>query len=1069
MKTISCRLRRKTLGCGLLSALVLVAFLPYDGFAQSFTGQIVGTVTDQTGGALPGVTITVTNTGTNAQRVIITNETGSYTVPALPSGTYRVEAQLPGFKTQARSGLVIQVNETPRINFVMTVGEISQTVEVLGSAPLIETETASLGQVIDRDKIDNLPLNGRSFLQLNFLAPGVARLTQGENTEARGGEAHINGARLWGNNYILDGVDDNDLANGEIRLLPSIDALSEFKVQTSTFAAEYGRATGGVVNLTTKSGTNEFHGTVFEFLRNDNLDARNFFAKTKPEFKQNQFGGTVGGPVIHNKTFFFFDFEGLRQRTNNTSAGLLPTHAMRSGDFSGLDKTIIDPVTGNPFLGNNIPSTRISPRAKAFLAYFIDPDIENANIGQNTFRSTAVPHDADQYTIRVDHRLTDKQQFFGRYTYANDAAVNELTRTVIPGFGDDVIKKPQSISLFLTSIWSNNIVGESKMGYSRSNTQVIERMESRAKFYNKQLGLTETQAYSSDNDLLQKFPGLSISGYDTPTGNGGGFARFHNNWHFSEAISWTVRDHAFKFGTEFRREGMNLVFPSNTAGSYTFNQSFSGDNFADFLLGYMGSAGRKFGNSVEHERGNFLSAFWQDDWKVTSNLTINYGVRYDVQYPLHEIRNLWRQWDFATGELVQLGVDTTSAGAWNTDFNNIAPRFGFAWNVGGDGKTVVRGGGGVFYDVLLHNYPYTMFLGPPSSNVETVAYTQRGGQFDSLPFDNPFPDAPQLVITPSTRLQTVLRDSRNTYNQRWSLGVQRSIHDNVLLDVSYVGSHALRDRLSYNANQPLVIGDSNSRPYPQVGQITTGTTDGQTVYNSLQTKLEQRSTGGLSYIVSYTWSKNIGVSGGGGFGSPGAPQDSYNRMAGERGLVGYDRTHLLSINYLYELPLARNLTGPGGAILRGWQLSGIITALSGQPLTIKSSRTLPGMIGGNSFRPDLVCDPTLSDPTPQRWFNTDCFAAPGDRFGTAGISVVRAPGFQTWDLSLVKNNGFGEGRNVQLRLELFNAFNHANFLAPNVTFVPGPAGSVGSQSTNFATINQAADARQIQLGLKFFF
>ena len=1063
--------RRRMVLVASLAVLLLTAGGPA-AFAQSFTGQIVGSVADQTGAVLPGVTITTRQVDTNATRQVLTNETGNYTITALPSGNYRVEAQFPGFATQVRTGVVLQVNQIARINFEMSVGEVAQTIDVIGSAPLVQTDTASLGQVIDRDKIDDLPLNGRSFLQLNFLTPGVAPLAQGENTRSRGGQAHINGARLWGNNYILDGVDNNDLANGEIRLLPSIDALAEFKVQTSTFAAEFGRATGGVVNLTTKSGTNEFHGTLFGFHRNDNLDANNFFAnragRKKPEFKRSDFGGTIGGPIVTDHTFFFFNYEGSRQSENQSRQNLVPTRSMRNGDFSELSKTIMDPTTGQPFLGNIIPQSRFSPRAQLFLPFFTDPDIDTTR-RTNVFRSTGVPKNLDQYTIRIDTRLTENHTFFSRYTHSDDVSVRELERTVTAGLGSDVIKNPQAISLFLTSIWTTNLVGETKFGFSRSNTQIVQRVEARKEFYAKQLGLTETEAFASDNDGLQQFPSLTISGYDVPTGRGGGFQRFHNNWHASEALSYTTGAHSFKFGGEFRREGMNLIYPSTSSGQYIFSQSFTGDNFADFLLGYMAQSRRKTGNSVEHERGNFFSYFFQDDWKVTPNVTINYGVRHDVQLALHEQDHLWRQWDFAAGRLVQLGVDIDSNGAWDTDKNNLAPRLGIAWDISGDGTTVIRMGGGVFYDVLLHNYAFQMFLGPPSSSVENVTFSQVGGQFNSLPFDNPFPNPPVISVGPNTRLRTVVRDSRNTYNQRWSLSIQRALHENILLDVAYVGSHGLRDRMGYNGNQPLVIGDSGSRPYPQVGRISTGSTEGQTSYHSLQTKLEQRTMNGLSYIASYTWSKNIGASSAGGFGSPGSPQNAYDRVGGERGLIGFDRTNRFSFSYLYELPFAQGLEGAAGTIVNGWQFSGIITAAGGNPLTITSSRRLPGSIGGQSFRPDLVCDPIISNPRPERWFDTNCFAAPGNRFGTSGRSVVRAPGFHSWDLSLIKNTFIGEDGNLQLRFEFFNAFNRPNFNAPNVTFVPGDPGTRGSTTSSFGKVPSAEVGRQIQIGLKYYF
>ncbi|MBI4474688.1 MAG: hypothetical protein HY646_18600 [Acidobacteria bacterium] len=449
---------------------------------------------------------------------------------------------------------------------------------------------------------------------------------------------------------------------------------------------------------------------------------------------------------------------------------------------------------------------------------------------------------------------------------------------------------------------------------------------------------------------------------------------------------------------------------------------------------------------------------------MNRRLSINYGIRYDVQFPLYEIRNLWQRWNFTTGRLETLGIDTESAGAWDTDKNNWGPRFGLTYDASGEGRTVIRLGGGVFYDVLLHNYPFTMFLGPPSSQQESRTTTV----FNGIPFDNPFPNPPAIVVTPNTDINTVVQDSASTYTMRWSLSFQHALQENLLLDLTYVGSNSLHDRLSHNANQPLQIGNPNSRPYPQIGSISTGSTDGKANYHSGQFKLEQRSLKGLTTIASYTWSKHIDVGGNSSFGNSSAPQDTRDRHKGERGLTAFDHTHRLSWSFLYEIPLGSNLTGAAGKVLGGWQLSGIATLQTGQPLTIGRSGALPGFRGGNSLRPDMVCDPRLDNPTPERWFKTECFVHPGDRFGTAGRSVITAPGTNNWDLSLIKNTQWSDDVRLQVRFEFFNAFNRPQYFAPNVTFVPGAAGATTS-STAFGRITQAGDARQIQLGLKLYY
>jgi hypothetical protein len=357
-----------------------------------------------------------------------------------------------------------------------------------------------------------------------------------------------------------------------------------------------------------------------------------------------------------------------------------------------------------------------------------------------------------------------------------------------------------------------------------------------------------------------------------------------------------------------------------------------------------------------------------------------------------------------------------------------------------------------------------MFLGPPSSQQESRTTTVYSG----IPFSSPFPNPPATVVTPNTDINTVVPDSASTYTMRWSLSVQHALHENVLVDLTYVGSNSLHDRLSHNANQPLVIGDPNSRPFPQIGSITTGTTDGIASYHSGQLKVEQRAYKGFTTIASYTWSKHIDVGGNSSFGNSGSPQDTRNRHKGERGLSAFDHTHRLSWSFLYDIPFGSSLTGAAQKIAGGWQLSGIATLQTGQPLTVTRSGNLPGFRGGNSLRPDLICDPKLDNPTTDQWFNTSCFVHPGDRFGTAGRSTVTAPGTHQWDLSLIKNTDLAESTRLQLRFEFFNAFNRPQYFAPGVTFVPGPVGSP-TTSTAFGRITQAGDARQIQLGMKLFF
>ena len=1061
-------------------------------FGQRITGSINGRITDATGAVLPGVDVTVTNDATGQVRTNLTNEAGLYNVPLLISGTYTVEASLPGFRTEIRRGVLVEVDRTARVQIQLQVGVVTETVEVTADAPLVESESSSLGQVIDSKRVAELPLNGRHFLSLAALTPGVQPHSEGSNFAEQSGSVSVNGAREAFNNFMYDGVDNNDPGPAQLIIIPNIDSIQEFKVQTSNFSAEYGKAAGGLINVTTKSGANAFHGSVFEFLRNSAMDARNFFDdpdKPKPSFKRNQFGGSVGGPIARNKTFFFVSYEGTIIRQPQIRTARVPPAAWRSGDFSSLGKDIIDPLTrseanpaGVPFPGNVIPQDRIHPTGQAFLDLYPLPNLS----GVNNLRSVSnFTTDQDSVVGRVDHQFSDKDSVFVRYALWNQPRLEPYKRNnnVIAGGGVFLLTRTQSLVINHTHIFTPNVVNELRVGYARlKGALYAEQRDREAQI--RALALPGTRIDLEPN-LRKEFltqPQVRISGFSTGGGYRGPQIRFDNSFDYMDNLSWTKGAHQMKIGIEARRAQNSFHSGSWSAGGYRFFNRYTGNAVADLLLGFPSRTNRTLGYKSGYARTWHISAYIQDDWRVNDKLTLNLGLRYEKQSNGHMIHDNKVNFDEQLGITKLVGDGPIQAdivpvlekypglaikdgtiprSGWHDDWNDWGPRVGFAYDFAGDGKAVIRGGGGIFYLTQMGGSGEGHFSNsyhfPFRRNNNVFASTDPSNPNVSL--SNPFPE--EFLGTSFTG-STIPLNKWTPYMIQYNLTTARQLDQTTVLELAYAGSkgnhlHRYRD---VNAARPGPGSIASRRPYPNYSSVTSFEDSTSSVYHSLQLRLDRRLARGLSVLGAYTWSKSIdGWSGTGQRASGGSPQDPYD-LKHQRGPSIFDRTQRLSAAFLWELPIGRNATGIAAGFIKGWQINSIYTFSSGQPYTpeLQGDNSLTG---GGPDRPNLIGQWKLDKPDPAGWVNKAAFAIPPrGQYGNAGRNVLRGPGLNNLDLALAKRFPYKDIANfLEFRAEVFNLPNHPQFFLPNRF----------ANSGSFGIISGARDSRQVQISLRLSF
>jgi hypothetical protein len=1070
----------------------LVAVIPQISHAQVTTGSFLGFVTDPPGAAISGAKVTATNEATGLTRTVTTNSSGEYVIGLLPPGQYTLTFEAQNFRRRAVKGLVLELDQKAKINVSLEIGQITEVVtsDDGDSAPLARTETAESGEVIENKRIVELPLNGRQFLQLAQLTPGVTTNPRGGFGEQLAGiygpRITVMGARESDNYFTLDGVGLTDRFYNTLSAPLSVDAIQEFKVQSNLYSAESGTFGGAQINIAIKGGTNDLHGSVYEFIRNDRLDARNFFDTQKPEFRQNQFGATAGGPIIKDKAFFFGNYEGLRLAKAQTRIFTVPTNAMRSGQFT---TTIIDPQTGAPFPNNTIPDARISPVAKGLLQFVQQANLPGAS--NNLFGAPQEINDGNQFTIRTDLRYGERDTAFARYTfydvngYQPYGFVQFASSPIsLPGFGNFLNQRTHNVALSDTHTFSSTLIGEFKAGFNRTAGGQFQQ-NSNVDFAN-QFNIAGISRDPSDRGIPRIIiaPFNSFGDVTTP------LSRRDNDFQFNYNLSWFLGKHSLNFGAAYKRIHFNPVVPSSKRGQFTFTGNYTGNAFADFLLGLPLNARGGAGSSQVYLRGNEYEGFAQDDWKVTKRLTVNLGVRYEYSSPFSEKFNRWSTLDIQNRQVIvaseggqtypmalwvpgiaqqlaplpivtseQVGLDRSLV---NKDLNNVAPRVGFAFDLFGTQRTVIRTGYGIFYS----SAPYNSFT------LQSLAAPFFKGVNANNSLTNP---APITTILSNPLLGTPGWASYDInfvtpYYQQYNFGIQQLITRDMLVEAQYLGSMGthLHTNIFYNVPNPSPTTTPSVAArslFPNLGNNSLQASAGKSNYNALVLRAEKRLSFGLAINGSYTFSKSIDTDSLANQGQS-TNLDESNIKNLERGLSTFDIRHRGTISFTYDLPFKFG-NKVLNAVLSSWQAGGIITEQSGQPFTVNitNDRANNGLL---NQRPNLVGDPN-GPRTVQQWFNTAAFVVqPVGTLGTAGRDILTGPGTNVVDFSMLKNITINERFRMQFRTEFFNLFNHANFDFPE-RFCSGTVNGGPCTGPVFGTIDAARDPRILQFGLKFLY
>jgi hypothetical protein len=1142
----------------LLGAVVLLLALSMAAVcsAQSDTARLQGTVTDAQSGAVVGAAVNVTSVETGRVSTATTSDLGYFTVSALPAGNYRVDIAQKGFKKVSRT-LELQVAQVGVADFQLEVGDVTDTITVEAGSPIIDLQDSAIGEVVEGRQITELPLNGRNFTQLALLVPGVTRgqpngAATGSSNNAEtfrfgqsgGASLAVNGLRPQANNFILDGIDNNEALVNSIVFFPPADAIDEFRVQTSVAPAQYGRAGGALVVTTIKSGTNDYHGSAFWFNRNTSLNARDYFDSPHtptPGFNRNQFGGTVGGPVIKNKFFMFGDYEGLRQKIpGGPEYATVPTDLMRQGDFSelllptaatglGQTYTIYDPTTNgsvpptasNPngalqFMGsgaqpNVIPMGRINSVGLAYLKAFPEPDCTHAqdsncfSVFHNYKNSRKLIENWNDFDIRGDYLLNATNSLFVRFSRGR-ADQTETTRlsTLPSGFGSGTnFNHPWGASVGFTSTINPTLINEARVGFVRTTFGYMP--PSNGVPLCTQLGIVNCNTPLLGGIAL-------IGGYNNQIEYVGDFGTYkipQTGYNYNDTLSWSKGRHTAKFGVNILRRQLNLYRPLAGKGYFQIAGNGSGgccsgatghvdtgyeisDLLAGFVDGY--SHGTPFGmvGTRSWENGFFA----QDDFRVTPRLTLNLGLRWDILTWPVEVQNRQANFDLVTGALIVAGSNGASRQLIPNDYHNFGPRLGFAYQLTSDGKTVVRGGYGLFYFIDRGGISNQLAQNPPFGGENSVSYGQgaRITLSGSLPCQvlNPVPPAAtctsaQLISPNATgplpsgsfvgfnlaaptnvSVIALLPTNLTPMVSQWNLQVQRQIGTNQSVSLAYVGTHGARLTRNYNANQQLYNAPPGPGLYPNLQSITVQDNSGKSDYHSLQAQYEHRLTHGLVVTGAFTWSKTIDDSCGNLDTGNCAPQ-LYTDYKLERGLSTQDQDYVLSASVLYELPFGRGKQF-GGDVSRwvdyaigGWQINAIYLLAGGTPFSITASGN-PG-----ATRADLVGKISVHPGNITNYVDSAAFAVPAKTAagvyiapGTSGRDIIRGPGLSNVDFALFKNFSLTERVKAQFRVQAYNLTNTPHFANPSDTNLnDGHIGLITGVLTN--------SWRQVELGLRFTF
>lgn len=1077
---------------------IAISFCAVGTFSQVVTATLVGTVKDTSGAVIPGARVTAMDVATGIMHSTTADSSGNYSISQLQPGDYTARAQFRGFKETNITGIVLQVNLTSRVNITMTPGEVRQTVTVRSQSPVINTESSMVGQVINEKTILEMPLNGRNFMELTTLTGGI---DEGGSSTAKGGILNKGyapaaaGLDATENNYELDGVDNKDQFFHTFNYAPPIDSIQEFNIQVGQYSAQFGAGGGAVINVATKSGTNLFHGSAYEFVRNSALDARSFFATSTPPLNRNQFGVSIGGPIKRDKAFFFLNYEGFRELDGQTHTANVPTAAERGGDLSALGKAIKNPATGQPFPGGVIPSGLISPISKALLSYYPAPNV--AQTSTLNFVSSPRHKDFyDNYLGRFDYNVSKTNSLMARYGFQK---INLYTPGAFPLVGGQA--QPQGFQngvIALTSNLSPTLLNVARFGYDRTVNETTGQNTGNP------IAANAGMLFGATGPFYAGFPesiGLSttrISGI----GEGQPWFLHVNTYQWYDAVTWVHHNHSVEAGVSILRSQADQQYGTHSNGDYTFSGQYSGDGFGDFLLGVPSNilvatapdAGQRY-------RFTQWSAYVLDDWKATPKLTINAGLRYEYYQPPLEEDGLTPLFDptlgNGTGGLLfpsqnaNIGAPYSAKyffptlrpdlpfgflnrnTAWLPDRNNFAPRFGFAYRPFASTGTVIRGGYGWYYsDPATANAIQNASVSPPSTQWPT--FVGNVGQ-PNLTWNGPSNELPSEIFKSLTfgLLTGPEQHILNPYTQQWSLGVEHELRGNVGISLEYLGSKTTHLLQSWDNNftTPSAAPLQPRLPYPKWGRIFGFASGANANYNSLIASADKRFGHGLSFVAAYTYGKALARQGADyASGYIGELQNPLDRNA-MYGPTADDITHRFTVSYIYQLPFGAGmpfgsgLKGVAGKLAGGWSVAGITTAETGFPVT----PSIPSSNCNDSVMPNLCLPDRIGGPmiggngvnSPR--FDVSAFTWPSKeglppQFGNSALGLLRSNGSENWDLSLLKDTRITERFNLEFRAEFFNAFNIPSFGSPSSSLT----------SPLFGRTTSADSGRETQFALKLY-
>jgi hypothetical protein len=1081
----------------------LLIFCTTAAFSQMNTADIAGIVSDPVGAVVPGARVVALNIETQRTFTSVTSDSGQYLLTQLPLGEYTLTVEAQGFKQAVQEHVVPHVSDHVRQDFSLQLGDISQSVIVQIVPGLLQSESAEVKDVLFNQQVVDLPLKDREFLQLALLSEGVVNPpggTRGDSLQQTGKLINILGQRTGHNLFLVDGVNVTDEYFNNVVLNPPPDLIQEVMIDKTDYDAEFGGKSGGVINVITKSGTNHFHGSLYEFVRNNIFDARNFFDPANqptPPFRENQFGGTLGGPIVKDNTFFFVNYEGQRIRNSLANVFSVPTAAERSGDLSGLvpvtAQQLVDPVTKQPIPGNNLNNDSnfgidnpATATALALLAKLPRPtSLGNAN---NLLSVGGQTIDTNQYNLRLDRKFSERDNADIRASVFDAQELDPfgssvLNEALLPGFGRTLRTHSVNLAAAETHTFSTNIVNEFRFGWLAVSGGQGDPNAGNP--FASQYGLQGVTPNPADLG----YPQVSLSNTFSTIGTAAGFtSRSDRDLELYDNVLIHRGSHSIRFGSYIFHLDFNPQFPNDARGVYTYSGAYSGNALADFLFGYPSQAQVGIGEGAENAHTSWAQLYVEDNWQLRPSLKIEAGMRYEYNANLVARSNQTSDIDLsapggpafvvagnpanlapaeiALAKLSPIPIVSAASVGWNDSlltprYLRFSPRLGVAWRVPGFRETVMRAGFGIYTNQAAYSILQNLAENIPFFLVKTVGNASTTPSFttENILGSNP---------TGAVGANSVNHDDQIEYNEVWNLAVQRAIAANTTVEADYVGSRTVHADSSTVINVPLPGPGAvqGRRPYPGLGAFTTIRWDGWATFNGLTLKVTRHFARGLSFDAEYTLSKSMDDASDTGTTNAeyNLPQDAHD-PALERGLSSFDHRNRFTANAVYDIPLARGSHGLLHVLAGSWRASGILMLESGAPFTVNLSSAADvaniGLVGGNNVeRPNLVGDPNAGPKTPHQWFNTSAFAVPTQyTFGSAGRNDVLGPGLENLDLSLQKEWVSREHFTLQFRFDAFNALNHPNFNLPGRIF----------GASNFGVITSAQDPRELQFALKLAF